>query len=125
MFTSMFENLNSGLPRTNPAGGQSETGPSNCKSSALTARPRCLLTCLTTLLQNDDEYRCARFSILIKPVHQQIRLLTGLNVGGKTRTIAFELVEQVAPFCCPFYRSFNSPAKTVLHLLFFSGFKTS
>ena len=59
------------------------SGPSNCKSSALTARPRCLLTCLTTLLQNDDEYRCARFSILIKPVQQQIRLLTGLNVGAK------------------------------------------
>ena len=70
------------------------SGPSNCNSNALTARPHCLLTCLATLLQNDDEYRCARFSILIKPVQQQIRLLTGLSVGGKTRTIAFELVLQ-------------------------------
>ena len=33
----------------------------------------------------------------IKPVLQQIRLLTGLNVGGETRSIAIQLVLQQ---CC-------------------------
>ena len=39
----------------------------------------------------------ARFTTNIKPVSQQIRLLTGLNVGGKTRSIAIQLVLQQ---CC-------------------------
>ena len=33
----------------------------------------------------------------IKPVLQQIRLLTALNMGGKTRNIAIQLVLQL---CC-------------------------
>ena len=33
----------------------------------------------------------------IKPVLQQIRLLTGLNVSGKTRNIA---IQQVLQQCC-------------------------
>ena len=33
----------------------------------------------------------------IKPVLQQVRLLTGLNVGGETRSIAIQLVLQQ---CC-------------------------
>ena len=33
----------------------------------------------------------------IKPVMQQIRLFTGLNMGGKTRNIAIQLVLQQ---CC-------------------------
>ena len=34
----------------------------------------------------------ARFTTHIKPVLQQIRLLTGLNEGGKTRNVAVQLV---------------------------------
>ena len=45
-------------------------------------------TCLTTLLQNELNSDVARYITHIKPVLQQIRLLTGLNVGGKTRNIA-------------------------------------
>ena len=33
-----------------------------------------------------------RLTTHIKPVLQQIRLLTGLNMGGKTRNIAIQLV---------------------------------
>ena len=50
LFTSMAEDLNSGLPWTNPASGQSGTwtrAPPNCKSCAQTARPSCLLMSLT------------------------------------------------------------------------------
>ena len=45
-------------------------------------------TCLTTLLYNKLNSDIARFTTHIKPVLQQIRLLTGLNVGGKLRNIA-------------------------------------
>ena len=38
----------------------------------------------------------ARFSTRIKPVLQQIRLSENLNVGGKTRNVAIQLVLQ----CC-------------------------
>ena len=51
-------------------------------------------TCLATLLQNELNGDVARFTTHIKPVLQQIRLLTGLNVGGKTRNIALQLVLQ-------------------------------
>ena len=37
----------------------------------------------------------ARFTTHIKPVLQQIRLLTGLNVRGKTRNIAIQLVTEM------------------------------
>ena len=40
------------------------------------------------LLQNGLDSDVARFTTLIKPVLQQIRLLTVLNVCGKTRNIA-------------------------------------
>ena len=50
------------------------------------------LTCHATLLQNELYSNVARFTTNMKPVLQQIRLLTGLNVGGKTRNIAIQLV---------------------------------
>ena len=49
-------------------------------------------TCLATLLQNELNSDVARFTTHIKPVLQQIRLLTGLNVGGKTRNITIQIV---------------------------------
>ena len=49
-------------------------------------------TCFATLLQNELNSDVARFTTHIKPVLQQIRLLTGLNMGGKTRNIAIQLV---------------------------------
>ena len=52
---------------------------------------------LATLLQNELNSDVAPFTTHIKPVLQQIRLLTGLNVGGKTRNIAIQLVLQQ---CC-------------------------
>ena len=54
-------------------------------------------TCLATLLQNKLNSDVTRFTTHIKPVLQQIRLLTGLNVSGKTRNIAIQLVLQQ---CC-------------------------
>ena len=54
-------------------------------------------TCLATLLQKELNSDVARFTTHIKPVLQQIRLLTGLNVVGKTRNTAFQLV---LPQCC-------------------------
>ena len=53
----------------------------------------------------------ARFTTHIKPVLQQIRLLTGLNMGGKTHSIAIQLVLQQCCktsctfFCYPFFRT--------------------
>ena len=44
-----MEELNSGPPKTNPSSGREEDlnpGPPDCKSNALTTRPRCLLTSL-------------------------------------------------------------------------------
>ena len=54
-------------------------------------------SCRATLLQNELKIDVARFTTHIKPVSQQIRLLTGLNVGGKTRKIAIQIVLQQ---CC-------------------------
>ena len=54
-------------------------------------------TCRATLLQNELNSDVARFTTHIKPLSQQIRLLTGLNVGGKTRKIAIQIVLQQ---CC-------------------------
>ena len=39
-------------------------------------------TCLATFLQNELNSDVARFTTHIKPVLQQIRLLTGLNACG-------------------------------------------
>ena len=51
---------------------------------------------------------------MFKPVFQQIRLLTGLNMGGKMRNVTIQLVLHAAMlqnklhvFCCPFFRTFN------------------
>ena len=46
------------------------------------------------MLQNELNSDFARFTTHIKPVLQQIRLLTGLNVGGRTHNIGFQLVQQ-------------------------------
>jgi len=54
-------------------------------------------TCRATLLQNELNSDVARFTTHTKPVSQQIRLLTGLNVGGKTHNIAIQIVLQQ---CC-------------------------
>ena len=47
-------------------------------------------TCLATLLQNELNSDVVRFITHIKPVLQQIRLLTGLNVGQWALTIFME-----------------------------------
>ena len=52
-----------------------------------TGNKKKLATCLVTLLKKE----------LNSDVAQQIRLLTDLNVGGKTHNIAFQLVSQQ---CC-------------------------
>ena len=49
-------------------------------------------TCLATLLQNELNNDVARFTTHIKPVLQQIRFSIGLNISGKTRNIAIQLV---------------------------------
>ena len=45
-------------------------------------------TCFSTLLQNELNSDVARYATHIKPVLQQIKLLTGLNIGGKTRSFS-------------------------------------
>ena len=61
-------------------------------------------TCLATLLQNELNSDVTRFTTHIKPVLQQIRLLAGLNVGGKTRNIAVQLVlQQGCKTSCTFF----------------------
>ena len=45
-------------------------------------------TCFATFLQNELNGDVARLTTHIKPVLRQIRLLTGLNMGGKTCNIA-------------------------------------
>ena len=56
-----------------------------------------------TRLQNELNSDVARFTTHIKPVLQQIRLLIGLKVGGKTRNIAFQLVlQQYCKTSCTF-----------------------
>ena len=54
-------------------------------------------TCFATLLENELNSDAARFTTHIKPFLQQIRLFTGLNMGGKRRNIAIQLVLQL---CC-------------------------
>ena len=62
----------------------------------------------------------ACFTTLIKPVLQQIRLLTGLNVVSKTRTHRFSarfgamLQRQVSCFCCPFNQSLHCICSEIL-----------
>ena len=78
-------------------------------------------TCLATLLQNELNSDVAHFTTQIKPDLQQIRLLTGLKVGGKTRNIAIQLV------CCSFFRTLTrlfSIIVLILLLLPFSPYLT-
>ena len=67
--------------------------------------------CLATLLQNKLNSDVARFTTHIKPVLQQIRLVTGLNVIGKTRNTAIQLVFQQ---CCKTSCTFLLPVLTKL-----------
>ena len=60
------------------------------------------------LLQNELQRDVARFTTLIKSVFHQIRLLKGLNVGGKTCNIVFNsfcsnVANQVACFLLPIF----------------------
>ena len=61
-------------------------------------------TCLASLLQNELNSDVARFAIHIKPLLQQIRLLKGLNMGGKNAHHRFStcfaamLQKKIAPF---------------------------
>ena len=56
-----------------------------------------------------------------KPVLQQVRLLTGLNVGGETRSIAIQLrfaamlQDKLHVFCCPFCRTFRRGLELAYH----------
>ena len=63
-------------------------------------------TCFATLLQNELNSNVACFTIHIKAVLQQIRLLTGLNVGGKMHNSTIQLsnvAKQVAGFFLPVF----------------------
>ena len=51
-------------------------------------------------MQNELNIDVVRFTTHIKPVLQQIRLLTGLNMGGKTGNIYIQLVLHQ---CCKFF----------------------
>ena len=85
-------------------------------------------TCIAILQQNELYSDVARFTTNIKLVLQQIRLLTGLNVGCKTRNITIQLVlqrvaKQVARFFfffCPFFRAFTEKEKVLVRSKAFS-----
>ena len=83
-------------------------------------------TCLATLQQNELYSDVARFTTNIKLVLQQIRLLTGLNVGCKTRNITIQLVLQQCCetrctfFFCQFFRAFTEKEKVLVRSEAFS-----
>ena len=61
-------------------------------------------TCLATLLQNKLNSNVACFTTHVKPVLRQIRLLTGLSLGGKSHNIAIQLVlQQCCKTSCRFF----------------------
>ena len=69
---------------------------------------------------------------MFKPVIQQIRLLTGLNMGGKMRNVTIQLVLHAAMlqnklhvFCCPFFRTFNQVLFIDIILLLFLHYVSS
>ena len=66
-----------------------------------------------TLLQNELNSDVARFTTHIKPVLQQIRLLTWLVKRPTSLFNSFcrNVAKQVARFCCPLYRSFSVHAR--------------
>ena len=71
-------------------------------------------TCLATLLQNELNNDVKRFTTHIKPVLQQIRLLTGFSEAAKTHNIALQLVlQQFAKESC----TFLLPVLPMLYLL--------
>ena len=63
------------------------------------------------LLQNELNSDIARYTTYIKPVLQQIRLLTGLSMGGKntqhrySTRFAAMLQNKLHAFCCLFFRT--------------------
>ena len=62
-------------------------------------------TCFETLQQNELNSDVAHFATHSKPIFQQIRFLTGLNIGSKTRNIAIQLVlQQRCITSCTFLR---------------------
>ena len=62
------------------------------------------VTCFATLLQKELNSDVARLTIHIKPLLQQIRSLTGLNFGGKSRNISIQLVlQQCCKTSCTFF----------------------
>ena len=72
-----MEELNSGPPKTNPSSGREEDlnpGPPDYKSSALTTRPRCLLT-LFNLLSTPDK-RHLYHDMVQERMHRIIKLCT-------------------------------------------------
>ena len=81
-------------------------------------------TCLATLLQNELYGDVAQFSTHIKPVLQQIRLLTGLNEVVKRATSLFNsfcsnVAKQVARFSVPLDRgmqpiNYNVPPRPIV-----------
>jgi len=61
-------------------------------------------TCFATLLQKEVNSDVAHFTTHIKPVFQQITLLNGLNVGGKTCNTTIQLVlQQCCKTSCTFF----------------------
>ena len=78
------------------------------------------VTCFATLLQNELNSGVARFTTHIKPVLQQIWLITGLNMGCKTRNIAIELVlQQCCKTSCKFFVArFSVPLEEIVALQF-------
>ena len=62
---------------------------------------------------------------MFKPVLQEIRLLTGLNMGGKTRNIAIQLVlQQCCKTSCTFFVARFSVPLIRFYLLTFIAFPT-
>ena len=73
-----------------------------CKGTKKRATKNCNLFC--NIAENELNSDVARFTTHIKHVLQQIRLITGLNVGGETRNIAIQLVlQQCCKTSCTFF----------------------
>ena len=80
-------------------------------------------TCFAKLLQNEFNSDVARYNTHIKPVLQQIRLLTGLHMDGKTRNIAIQLILQQCCktkctfFVCPCFGTFTTQGNSIKQYL--------
>ena len=68
-------------------------------------------TCFATFLQNELNSVVARYTTHIKPVLQQIRLLTGLNLVKRATSLfnpfCSNVAKQVARFLLPVFPYFN------------------